>query len=521
MGELRAGRRRWIAQAGALVSAAALPGFAAGAAEPQSTLNVLPRVGLVIGNARYVDVPLRNSVNDAKAISDALLKLGFRVDLQLDAGRTEMLEAIARFTGQLAKSRSVGLFYYAGHGAQLDWRNYLIPVEAEVGTLDDVQTHAVALTVLLDGLVNARNPMNVIILDACRDNPFGSKAILQQKGLSQFDAPPGSLLAYATAPGNTASDGPGANGLYTENLLREIRTPEAKIEDVFKRVRLNVRRQSRGQQVPWESTSLEEDFYFLPPAKVTKLSEEELRKRDDEERTLWEAARAARTPAALEEFLRRYPSGGFSELAQFQLDRILALQGEKKVEVVSVAANPFSKGTARASASFNIGDVYTYRVVEAFSRVETARMTETVTSLNDEWVIYNDGELVTDYLGNVVNDLSQQRFSASQMFVSEYSVGKRWTAGILLTRAHGAAGDVDFSFRVSGKESITVPAGSFDAFKVEGRGNLGRRGIDGKFTYWIAPDQVRRALAMEYFARGRGGRYQSADRFELVTYQQG
>ena len=104
--------------------------------------------------------------------------------------------------------------------------------------------------------------MNIIILDACRDNPFGKKLPTEQKGLSQFDAPPNSLLCYATAPGNVASDGGGTNGLFTENLLREMRNPEAKIEDVFKRVRLKVRLASKGQQIPWESTSLEEDFYF-------------------------------------------------------------------------------------------------------------------------------------------------------------------------------------------------------------------------------------------------------------------
>ena len=119
------------------------------------------------------------------------------------------------------------------------------------------------LNVLLQGLTRANNPMNVVILDACRDSPFGRRVPVEQKGLSQFDAPPGSLLAYATSPGNVASDGEGANGLYTENLLRELKVPEAKIEDVFKRVRLNVRRRSNGQQIPWESTSLEEDFYNM------------------------------------------------------------------------------------------------------------------------------------------------------------------------------------------------------------------------------------------------------------------
>ena len=152
------------------------------------------------------------------------------------------------------------------------------------------------------------------------DNPFGTKVLTEHKGLSQFDAPPGSLLAYATSPGNTAGDGEGANGLYTENLLREIRVPEAKIEDVLKRVRLAVRRKSEGQQIPWESTSLEDDFYFLPPAHIKKLSESEVEKAFNQELAIWEKIRESKEPAPLEEYLRNYPSGRFSELAQFRLD---------------------------------------------------------------------------------------------------------------------------------------------------------------------------------------------------------
>ena len=121
----------------------------------------------------------------------------------------------------------------------------------------EIEAQGVDMDTLLTSLTRAKNPMNMVILDACRDNPFGELVALQQKGLSQVDAPPGTLLAYATAPGNTAADGLGANGLYTENVLKELQTPGSKIEDVFKRVRLNVRMQSRGRQIPWESTSLE------------------------------------------------------------------------------------------------------------------------------------------------------------------------------------------------------------------------------------------------------------------------
>ena len=306
-------------QTGALAAASALPLWTPSGLA-QSTLNALPRLALIIGNTRYAESPLKNPANDAKAIANELQKTNFKVNLLLDAGRNQMAEAIAAFSTDLARTKGVGMFYYAGHGAQLAWRNYLVPVDAVIEKLEDMRAKTIDLSSLLEGMTRAKNPMNVIMLDACRDNPFGTKVLTEHKGLSQFDAPPGSLLAYATSPGNTAGDGEGANGLYTENLLREIRVPEAKIEDVLKRVRLAVRRKSEGQQIPWESTSLEDDFYFLPPAHIKKLSESEVEKAFNQELAIWEKIRESKEPAPLEEYLRNYPSGRFSELAQFRLD---------------------------------------------------------------------------------------------------------------------------------------------------------------------------------------------------------
>ena len=328
-------RRDWLKQAGALAGATALPLLGTTALSfAQTKLAGLPRIALVIGNTRYRDAPLKNPVNDAKAIANELQQTGFRVNLQLDAGRSQMSGAIQSFTDELTKTKGVGLFYYAGHGAQLAWRNYLIPVDASIEKLEDMKERTVELAALLQGLHKASNPMNVIILDACRDNPFGTRVPTETKGLSQFDAPPGSLLAYATSPGNTAGDGDGANGLYTENLLREIRVPDAKIEDVFKRVRLAVRRRSEGQQIPWESTSLEEDFYFVPPKLQKALTEEEQEKLFEEELELWEKIKGSKEPAPIEEYLRKFPSGKFCELAQFRLNRLVS-QREAAVRIAA------------------------------------------------------------------------------------------------------------------------------------------------------------------------------------------
>ena len=513
-----AARRRWLAKAGAVVSLAACP-FRIRAAAAQSTLSALARVSLVIGNARYAAAPLESPGNDAKAMANGLRKLGFQVNLKLDAGRNEMLEAIRGFGSELARRASVGLFYYAGHGAQLAWRNYLIPVDVEFGQLEDMRTRAVPLTALLEELRNAQNPMNVIILDACHDNPFGNKVRTVQKGLSQVDAPPGSLLAYATSPGNTVAEGAGATGLYTGNLVRELQVPEERIEDVFKRVRLNVRLKSGGRQVPWESTSLEADFYFLPPRDAKTLSEDERAKQFDEELAIWEQIKEARQPAPLEDYLRKYPSGRFSELAQFQLDRVLARQGEKKIEAVYVPANPFSKGTARASTDYKLGDRYTYRYLNLYTRLETTRRTDVVTAISESEVVFNNGVFVIDLLGNTIKQADGYRFIGLQNYANDYSLGKKWITRYISVAPDAQRYQIEQEFKVVTRESVTVPAGTFDAFKVEHQGRSSG-GVYFQGAYWLAPDRSRRSVAREQLRIAGSGNTLTAVRAELVSFRQ-
>ncbi|MEK6593822.1 MAG: caspase family protein, partial [Pseudomonadota bacterium] len=366
-------------------------GFAAGSlflpvpyawvwAQSEGTLKLLrlPKLALVVGNSKYKEAPLKNPANDARAIGETLRQTGFEVTVKLDAGRAELAAAVQTYVQELAKRKGVGLFYFAGHGVQLAWRNYMLPVDADIDTVADIPTQAVEVGGLLKGIGSAANPLNVIILDACRDNPFGGLRGVDHKGLSQMDAPLSTLLAYATSPGNTASDGDGVNGLYTENLLKEIKVPAAKIEDVFKRVRLGVRRRSNGQQIPWESTSLEEDFYFLPPKELKRISEQEQEKQFNEELVIWEKIKESKEPGPLEDYLRKYPGGRFAELAQFQLDRVLARLGEKKIEIAPSQGNPFTKGTARIDTSFKVGDSYSYREIDLFTKLDTRTRTNRV-----------------------------------------------------------------------------------------------------------------------------------------------
>lgn len=222
------------------------------------------RVALVIGNGRYQRGPLRNPGNDARAIAGSLRRLGFEKVIEgFDMSQKGMNRAVAAF-GRELENASVGLFYYSGHGMQVSGRNYMIPVEFNGQSEAEVQSDAVDINRVLARMETAKADVNLVILDACRDNPYARSWRSQKHGLASMDAPSGTLIAYATAPGQIAEDGSGANGTYTAALLEYIETPGLPVERLFKRVRRAVRTRTSGQQIPWETTSLEGDLYFKP-----------------------------------------------------------------------------------------------------------------------------------------------------------------------------------------------------------------------------------------------------------------
>jgi uncharacterized caspase-like protein len=511
-------RRRALRAALAAGGAALLP-WPAAAQQKTSALLRAPRRALVIGNSDYKVSPLKNPANDARAMGEALKQIGFDVTLALDLPRDAMLAAAREYTDALARSKPIGLFYYAGHGMQLAWRNYLLPVDAALKNPEDVQRSCLDVNTVIDGISRAANPMNVIVLDACRENPY-VRDWREQKGLSQLDAPAGTFLAYATSPGNVASDGAGSNGLYTENLLREMRVPEAKIEDVFKRVRLSVRRTSNGAQIPWESTSLEDDFWFIPPKELKKLSEEEAERELKKEAELWERAETAREKAALEEYLWRYPSGNFSELAQLNLDELLAATGERKAEVVASPENPYSKGFARADTNYKVGDTYKYTVADQISKVVQRTETFTVTSVTAREVYFNRGRFVTDKLGNVMS--GRDRFVNNQTHPADFQLGRTWYTRFSGVNERSGRFSIEAKLRVAARERVSVGAGTFEAFRVDGEGARYHQKGTNRFTNrtWYAPDRVRRYVLREELARNIRGYIVVAERRELVSFKQ-
>jgi hypothetical protein len=223
------------------------------------------RVALVIGNAKYKFNPLNNPVNDATDMAASLRSVGFDVIEVKDATLKQMREATRRFADKLEVS-DVGLVYYSGHGIEVKGKNYLIPVNADIRREYEVVDQAFDASNLLRMMEslqsNVKKRVNILIVDACRNNDLPKSWRSTNSGLARMDAPAGSFISFATAPGQVASDGQGRNSPYTKHLLNALKQPNVPIEQVFKEVRRNVMDETGGEQVPWENSSLIGDFYF-------------------------------------------------------------------------------------------------------------------------------------------------------------------------------------------------------------------------------------------------------------------
>ena len=282
-----------------------------------------PRIALVIGNSTYRGAPLRNPVNDVRAMTRTLRELGFTVLAHENATKRTMETAVIEFGRRLAEG-GVGFFFYAGHGLQVRGRNYLVPVDAEIDSEAATRIAAVDVDLLLEQMAEAKNRVNIVILDACRNNPFERRLRGASRGLAAVDAARGTLVAYATSPGSVAADGDGANGLYTEELVKALRVPGLKVEDVFKRVRVAVASRSNGTQTPWESSSLTGDLVVNVTVNVTTVAATAPAVSPDREALFWMSIKDGVDPVAFEAYLKQYPEGTFAPLARRRLADLAA-----------------------------------------------------------------------------------------------------------------------------------------------------------------------------------------------------
>ncbi len=234
------------------------------------------RVALVIGNSAYASSPLKNPLNDAKDITRVLEGLGFKVQHYKNLNRKQMRGAVREF-GRALKRADIGLFYFAGHGMEVKDTNYLIPVGTDISDEDEVQDEAVSANSILRKMESAGNAVNIVVLDACRNNPLERSFRSVSRGLARMDAPIGSFLLYATAPGQVAADGVGRNGMFTRHLIDNLNKPGLTLRDIALQTRIAVMGETQRKQVPWEASSLTQSVVLkpsvivdpvLPPAEI-------------------------------------------------------------------------------------------------------------------------------------------------------------------------------------------------------------------------------------------------------------
>ena len=283
------------------------------------------RVALVIGNSDYTKGQLKNPVNDATLMTRTLQSKGFRVTTLKNGTRRQMIEAIRDFTGNLEED-SVGLFYFAGHGIEIGGNNYLIPVDANIEIEADVEFESINAGRVLAGLKQSNNGLNLVVLDACRNNPYAKSFRSSSRGLSRMKPTSGSLILYATEPGSVAADGRGNNGVFTTHLVNAINQDGLSIEKVFKATARNVNKATQKKQTPYIEGVVLGEFYFSggvvasgsQSIKVTSLKNDSS---GEHERMFWNDVRADPSQEMYKAYILQFPNGFYSRIAKLKLNK--------------------------------------------------------------------------------------------------------------------------------------------------------------------------------------------------------
>jgi len=276
------------------------------------------RVALVIGNAAYKSAPLRNPVNDAQDMTTKLRKLGFDVVLRTNLTTKQIGPTLREFRSKLSPG-AVAVVFYAGHGVQIKGENYFPMVDAEITGEEDVPNQSLAVRQIMDILEESKVRLNLVFLDACRNNPYARSFRSNSIGLARLNAPSGTMISYATRPGSVAADGDGRNGLYTQYLLKAMDLSEP-IELALKTVVTGVKMASRGSQEPWMEGSIEGNFSFNDTkiVQANNLNQTSVQLPTDSqlEEKFWVEVKATSNKASFEAYLEKYPNGYYAGLAR-------------------------------------------------------------------------------------------------------------------------------------------------------------------------------------------------------------
>ena len=289
------------------------------------------RVALIIGNDTYKTLPdLNNARKDASDMAAKLKGLGFEVILKTNAGRRQFGRALAEFEGRLAGAEA-GLVFYAGHGIQADGKNYLVPSDARIEVEEDLRFEGIDSTEFLKSMKNAGAPVNVVIIDACRDNPLPRRSRSAARGLAVVEVPrgvKGVALLYSAGPGETAADGDeGSNGVFTGALLKALTSPGLTVEQVFKETAKRVNRLTNGKQTPWINASLTGDFYFKRSARTAAPTQSPVPSGGGNmEAMFWSSVQNSADPASFSAYLKKFPNGTFADLARLKAEKLKGQQ---------------------------------------------------------------------------------------------------------------------------------------------------------------------------------------------------
>lgn len=521
------------------------------------------RVALVIGNSDYAMAPLKNPVNDARAMARVLREVGFEVAQFENVSQPQFIAALREFSTRLRATGGVGLFYFAGHGMAIKGVNYLLPVDADIRTEDEVRFRSVDANEVVAKMEAAGNRLNIVILDACRDNPFARSSRSKTSGLAQMDASTGMLVAFATAPGSVAYDGDGSNGVYTSNLLKNMLLPGLPIEMALKRVREGVVQQTEHKQTPWESSSLIGDFCFVSCPGQEPVTRGEARPEDPAiEVAYWNSIKDGSSIADLYLYLSRYPNGHFRDLADQRIARQLkgegdatrVAQGRSEPTQVALAAQAAARppvAVVPPVVQAHKGDRWTY-VVSAGAGAQPFYVTARVSAVDGDQIredVLLRGKAVplatrTFRAGFDAAAPFQEAELPGQVFLPEFSpyvatgilpvAGQAWKdlqaqLTAVVSRAYPRA-TFPVEIVVQEQERIKVPAGEFDTVRVLVRTrevDLAQGGDQVKFsdsaslllTYWYSKD-VHRAVKMRRRQSGSYSKHNSEVTFELTGYQQ-
>ncbi len=351
----------------------------------QKTVLAEKRIALLIGNSAYKFVaPLANPAHDVRLLAGTFRDLGFEVLERRDVGYIDLKKAIRDFTAKLNDNgpETVGFVYYAGHGLQVGGINYLVPVDAEIEKEADVALYSIDADALMQGLINVGNNLNVIVLDSCRNNPFKAASRgLSQGGLARMDAPKGSLIAYATSPGNVAEDGDSSNSPFSRALSRELRNP-GNIEAVMKRVRQSVFGETEGRQLPWSSSSIIGEFCPAgcqgSPADVSSATSSV----SDPAHRAWLTIKDSKNPRILRSFARKYPNSLYAEFARIKIDELKP----RKKKTIRASTRLILSEMSELGQNENDEHGRYFVIMGSFPKADLARAEKRVRFLRDQGI---------------------------------------------------------------------------------------------------------------------------------------